>query len=408
MIKFVCVAFIFSLSLMAAAQTIRGTITDQDGAPVSDVHLFCNQQSVGAVSDGKGHYSFNLQHACDSVTISHVHYGQQRFPVSALIKQPDIMLGDVFVLLRTVDIFDKPVITLLPDTALFINDYEIADQRIWLCAFTHRSPNKPNLLLTDLNGDILDSRALEHTGDLYRDPENSMYIMQKTEAFMLSAPNDSIVFSDSFDAEYIINAREHWTHTSGDSLILKYYYYRNQGLAYYVRVLPEDSAHLWLEFVDEDAYDRMAMGPYFDGNEFDRRFEELIVYKPVQIPVFLNGDSLIVFNFITHTIQYMDKSGTLAYEKNMDWCQTSHMKPEIYRDDFTGKFYGREVRNGLNKLIEIDIRSGKALQTYVFKGYPHIEKLRVYDGTLYFIYFDYAGDQYKRLYKSPLIRMTAG
>ncbi|MPM02747.1 hypothetical protein SDC9_49002 [bioreactor metagenome] len=405
--KWLLTGFFIITGLMAHAQSISGTITSADGKPVAGVHVFCEGANAGEVSDANGHYNFNPG-GCNRIVFRHIHYKQQILPVENLRKSPDVVLEDTIYLFNAVDIYSKPVIELLPDTPIFVNDYEICDDRIFICAFYQRKLNQPVLLYTDLNGRVVDSETLSETGDLYKDPEGAVYVTQKDYAYQLFTDNNRISFSEAFESKHVIAAREHWTHSVGDSIILQYYYFKNQGVGYFVRQMPDDSARLFLEFIDEDAYDRMAWGPYFDGNEFDQRFEELIVYKPVQIPIFFRKDDIVAFNFILWKIQYFDHQGNLLNEVDMQYGDKKKIQREIYYDDSSGKYYGREIRNGLNNLIEIDVTTGKMIKFFSFKGYPHIEKLCVSNGVLYFIYKDYSGDEYKRLYKSPLINMVAG
>jgi len=407
MIRFLLTGFLLSLVLMASAQTISGTIKDADGNPVSGAHIYCQGANVGEVTDTKGQYSFNLN-GCTQVVISHISFEQKTIASTELQKNPDIVLSEFAYLQKPIDIYSKPIVALLPDTPLFVHDYEICDDRIFMCAFFQRKLNQSVLLYTDLNGRIIDSETLSETGDLYRDPEGAVYVTQKNYAYQLFTDNNRITFSESFESKHVTAAREHWTHSVGDSIVLQYYYFKNQGVGYFIKQLPDDSARLFLEFVDESAYERMAWGPFFDGNEFDQRFEELIVYKPVQIPIFFRKNDIVAFNFINWKIQYFDLQGNLLSETDMQYGEKNKIQKEIYFDAKNGKYYGREIRNGLNSLIEIDVSTGKMIKYFTFKGYPYIEKLCVSDGVLYFIYKDYSGDEYKRLYKSPLINMVAG
>ena len=407
MISFLLTGFLLSITLMASAQTISGTIKDAEGNPVSGAHIYCQGANVGEVTDAKGQYSFDLN-GCSQIVISHISFEQKTIAATELQKNPNIVLVDFSFLQNPIDIYSKPIVALLPDTPLFVHDYEICDDRIFMSAFFQRKLNQSVLLYTDLNGRIIDSETLSETGDLYRDPEGAVYVTQKNYAYQLFTDNNRITFSESFESKHVTAAREHWTHSVGDSIVLQYYYFKNQGVGYFIKQLPDDSARLFLEFVDESAYERMAWGPYFDGNEFDQRFEELIVYKPVQIPIFFRKNDIVAFNFINWKIQYFDLQGKLLSETDMQYGEKNKIQKEIYFDAKNGKYYGREIRNGLNSLIEIDVSTGKMIKYFTFKGYPYIEKLCVSNGVLYFIYKDYSGDEYKRLYKSPLINMVAG
>lgn len=398
----------FLFYLQAAGQTVTGITVNTSGNPIQGVHVSCKGKSTGAITDASGKFNLSENSNCNIIVFNHLNYKTKEIPLSELRINSTVILQDTTYMINPVDIYSKPVIALLPDTPLFINDYEIANGHIYLCAFMNRQLGKPQLLLTDMNGKIMDSKSLEETGDLYKDPDESVYVCQKDYAFQLITENEKLYFSEAFESKYVLNAREHWTHSLGDSLILRYYYYRNQGMSYFIRQLPNDSASEWLVYVDEEAIDRMSWGGFFDGNEFDKRFESQIVYKPVQVPVFFEENRVLAFNFISGNIEFLDSSGTLQKEVKMQYADMNKIKPEIYYDSYTGKYYGREIRAGLNRIVAIDIETGKALESFSFKGYPFIEKLKIYNNVLYFLYKDYSGDEYKRLYKSPLIKKFSG
>ena len=92
-----------------------------------------------------------------------------------------------------------------------------------VCIF-QRKLNQPILLYSDLNGNIIDSKTLSETGNLYQDPEGTIYLTQKNYAYQLIIENNKIMFSDAFEAKNVTSAKQHWTHSVGDSIILRYYY----------------------------------------------------------------------------------------------------------------------------------------------------------------------------------------
>jgi hypothetical protein len=406
--KLFLISTILLLYLQVAGQNITGIAVNINGDPINGAHVSCKGKSTGAITDNSGRFTLSNIGSCDIIVFNHVNYKSKEVSISELRVNSTVVLQDTTYIMNPVDIYSKPVIALLPDTPLFISDYEITDGHIYLCAFKNRQLGKPFLLFTDMNGKIVDSEPLPETGELYKDPDEAVYLCQKDYAFQVIPENDNLFMSEPFESRYIVNAREHWTHSMGDSLILRYYFARNQGLGYFIRQLPNDSAIEWLVYVDEEAIDRMSWGGFFDGNEFDKRFESQIVYKPIQVPVFFEENRVLAFNFISGNIEFLDSSGALQKEVNMQYADMSKIKPEIYFDSYTRKYYGREIRSGLNRIVEIDVETGKALESFSFKGYPFIEKLKIFNNVLYFLYKDYSGDEYKRLYKSPLIKQAVG
>ena len=137
MIRFLLTGILLSIGLMTYAQTISGTIKDADGKPVSGAHVYCQGANVGEVTDTKGQYSFDIN-GCTQIVISHLSYEQKTIAAAELQKNPNVILSDFAYLQKPIDIYSKPIVALLPDTPLFVHDYEICDDRIFMCAFFQR------------------------------------------------------------------------------------------------------------------------------------------------------------------------------------------------------------------------------------------------------------------------------
>ncbi|MBN2728630.1 MAG: carboxypeptidase-like regulatory domain-containing protein [Bacteroidales bacterium] len=395
-------------TVLLNAQNIRGRVISTEGEGISSAHIRIQGTTKGFLSDPNGYFTISEVNHGDILVFSHIKFDS--YTVTADTKKDflNIVMIPKTYNIKPVSIYSKPVICLMPDTPLFITDYEIWDDQIVITANKMRKSSQPRLIFMNMDGDIGASADIDRPVSLFKDPLNNIYYGSKEEAWQIFNFGDTVFFSQPFDAELFSEAQSHWVESIGDSVIFSYHYYRNQALGYFLKSNPSDSAHEWFTFVDEEAIDRMSWGGFFDNNEFDQRFAEKIVYKPVQVPMYFFEDSIVAFNFITKEIEFYTYEGEKIKSVEMQYSYKNKMEDEVYYDEVYKKFYGREIRNGKNALIEIDINSGLPGETYTFKGYPHIEKLKVYANELFFIYKDYSGDEYRRLYKSPLIKQSAG
>ncbi|PLW93650.1 MAG: hypothetical protein C0592_05475 [Marinilabiliales bacterium] len=400
--------FLLLSGIFLNAQSINGRVVNTDGKGISSAHIRIQGTTKGFLTDPEGYFTITEVYDGDVLVISHLNYENYTVTADPEEKYLRVMMIPKTYNLIGISIYDKPVVCLIPDTPLFITDYEIWNGQLVLTANKMRKSNQPRLIFMNMDGMIGASAELNKPEGLFKDPLNNLYYASGEDAWQIFNYGDTVFFSQPFDAELYRDAENHWAESIGDSIIFSYHYYRNQGLGYFLKTEESDSAREWFSFVDEDALDRMSWGGFFDNNQFDQRFAEQIVYKPIQVPMYFFEDSIVAFNFITNEIEFYRHNGELIRTVEMQYAYKNKMEDEIYYDEVYKKFYGREIRNGRNSLIEININTGLPVETYTFKGYPHIENLQVYGNELFFIYKDYAGDEYRRLYKSPLIKQSAG
>jgi len=400
--------FLLISGLSTFAQTINGRVVNTNGEGIGSAHIRVQGTTKGFLTDPEGYFTLSEINQGDILVFSHIKY--ENYTVNADLNEKNlhiIMIPKTYNLIG-VSIYDKPVVCLIPDTPLFITDYEIWDGQIVMTANRMRKSNQPRLIFMNMDGMIGASAEVNKPEGLFKDPMNNIYYATDEEAWQIFKYGDTVYFSQPFDAKLFFDAENHWAESIGDSVIFSYHYYSNQGLGYFLKTVESDSATEWFSFIDEGAIERMSWGGFFDNNEFDQRFAKQIVFKPIQVPMFFFNDSIVAFNFINNKIEFYRHDGTLIKSIDMQYSYNNKMEDEIYYDEVYHKFYGREIRNGRNSLIEIDINTGLPLETFVFKGYPHIENLQVYGNELFFIYKDYSGDEYRRLYKSPLVKKTVG
>lgn len=400
--------FLLMISLILDAQNINGRVVSTNGEGIASAHIRIQGTTKGFLTDQNGYFIISEVNNGDILVFSHIKY--EPYTISADIKESFlkvIMIPKTYNI-KSVSIYSKPVICLVPDTPLFITDYEIWDNQIVLTANRMRKSSQPRLIFMNMDGDIGASAEINKPEALFKDPLNNIYYSSGEEAWQIFNFGDTIYYSQPFESKLFYQAQNHWAESLGDSVIFSYHYYNNQGLGYYLQTPESDSATEWFSFVDEEAIDRMSWGGFFDNNEFDQRFAQQIVYKPVQIPMYFFEDSIVAFNFIDQKIEFYKYDGTQIRTVDMNYSYKNKMEDEIYYDEVYKKFYGREIRSGRNSLIEININAGTPIETFTFKGYPHIEKLQVHGNELFFIYKDYSGDEYRRLYKSPLVKQSAG
>jgi hypothetical protein len=84
--KFQCLFFLSALCLSATAQSISGTLIDEESHPLSYVTVSHAKSQTGTYSDDQGHFSLDVQSLAptDEILFSHIGYAEEKRTVAQL------------------------------------------------------------------------------------------------------------------------------------------------------------------------------------------------------------------------------------------------------------------------------------------------------------------------------------
>lgn len=385
-------------------QRVCGHVIDiETSLPLSAVNISIQGKPTGTTTDTNGEFCLDVPKGGCHIRVSYVGYASNTIRIEPNASDKlNISLQSVPYTLKPFEVQSEAVVCLTKDEPYYITDYEITNGNILLSVYRNRMISRSQLILMNQYGDLLMQSDIWKSSGLYKSPDNNLYYSSGGLSFQIFMDSVGFYFSEPIEKSLVDFAQEHLVDVYGDSIWLKSYYYRNQGMSYFVYDQMTDTTVEQLVYLDNAAIDRMKWGGYFDGSEFDQRFEELIVYKPIQVPLFICNDSLYIFNFVDKLLEVRTVGGTLEREVKLTFCQTKGWEPEVYFDPISSKFYTRFYTKNQNRFQEININNGTLGESVSVPGYPFMEKITIYDNTIYFLYKEYAGDEYKRLYKRPL------
>ncbi len=398
---------LISLNNVSGQVTIKGLITDaNDSTAVQGAHIVITGTNTGTTSDASGRFTIN----CDSLpcllTISHIRYKTLDYAIQSSESKTLVnlqMIREIKEILPFT-VFDKPVICLHPQDKYFISDYSILNNQILAVAYKNRKYGQQYLVMFDAEGSKAQELPISGFKGLVQDPENNCYVKMYNKGWQVYCDTAGLFFSEPFEERYIDSIEKHLAAIKQDTFLIREYFLKNQGIAYYYWNSQMTHAQEFKTYINKEAIQMLYWGSFFDGNEFDRRFSEQIFFKPVKSPVFIDkNQEIIVFNLIEHKIEKFDCLNCEGKETiEIDFSENRNWTGEILHDHIRNRYYTVFLRQGISRLSEIDINTGNVVEKIQLKGYAHIEKIRVCDGKLYFLYKDIHRDDYKRLYMSYL------
>lgn len=133
-------------------------------------------------------------------------------------------------------------------------------------------------------------------------------------------------------------------------------------------------------------------------------FTQSLYYEPVYAPLFLVHDTLYIFDYPKDMLRVYDSKGVLLNSipilHHYQAKQTGFQK-NLQQDRKTGKIYVVYQQEGHCYVGLIDLKTGEVRQK-VRLAFRYVEKIRVHDGAVYYIYRPFESAQKKFLYKQKL------
>lgn len=133
-------------------------------------------------------------------------------------------------------------------------------------------------------------------------------------------------------------------------------------------------------------------------------FTQSLYYEPVYAPLFLSKDTLYIFDYPKDMLRVYATDGRLL--KSIPIFHHYHAKQSgfqknLQQDRKTGNIYTIYEQEGHVYVGLLDLKTGIVVQK-VKLAFRYVEKVRIYDNQVYFVYRPFESTQKKFLYKQKL------
>jgi hypothetical protein len=153
------------------------------------------------------------------------------------------------------------------------------------------------------------------------------------------------------------------------------------------------------EPVDFDFTQGYSSSAHFEENE--ARAHHLEFYKTIYPVIKTVDDNIAFFNFVTDTLELMNKNGKIVNTVPISFHRESKTKADatgsvklansdwrwgstIMVDDYSREVYTTFLKNGMVKVQKIDLETGK-LRGGTVLPFPFPEKIELFKGEVYFL-----------------------
>lgn len=460
--RYTCLTVLFfSIHAFIYSQIIffNGIIKDeQTSKPIQDVNIKVYGTTLGTSTDQAGNFLLKINKIPTTLIFSCVGYEIASYTITAISNNPvEFQLRPKSYILQEVGISSKKYSFLFKDQEYSVLDYEINGDNLTLLVFKNQLKHS-ELIFLDRNGDTLAISPLPELppASLFKDfLANVHYISRDNNAyqFFYNEKDGRIEFYPVKTKDSLQTYLKPFLFKIIDRLYFQEnlaagfgtafgFYEKGTGKKYIRRVVNTKKISEYRDdqlfyqnwnglvpieqyFCKPSDYDESIEFDFTQGFSSSTHFEEnearahqFEFYKTIYPVIKTGGDNIAFFNFITDTLELMNKNGEIkravqiSFHKevktlpdtgnsiklsNLSW----HWGCAILVDDYSREVYTVFRKNGMVKIQNIDLETGKLkIGTVLPFSFP--EKIEIYKGEAYYlIKSDGISDRWK-LVKSQL------
>ena len=378
-----------------------GTVTDDaTRRPVTGANLKVEGSKVGTTTDKKGAFSFFIDSIPATLTISYIGYKTKSVILDETSYSLSLYISRTPIELEEVEIAAKAIEPFFQSERFTVLDYDIDSNQVWLLIYRQRISNA-QLICKDIYGDTLATSApfsFKPTR-LFRDCIGTLHVLGRDSGFQVFMNEGMITFihpvkMKKFDMvlkncvaaseEFLFFRRE-----TENGLSVEFFGIDRKTLNRQNLSVVGDEEKLKMKRRNRD--DALLLGrdkPPDSREDFVTwNYVHKILYRPVSASLFILGGFTWIFNTPEMQAECYDAGGNFSGKIKLKTDQPGlgRWTKDVLTDLTDGKVFTTYIRNGRYSLYEIDLNTG-ALKHRVDLEHLFPEKIKVYNGWVYYLY----------------------
>lgn len=397
------ISLLIVTSANAQVFEIKGSIADADfSKPISEANISIKGTNKGTYSNKTGQFKITTNKLPLTLTISHIGYVSQQIEVANTYKELKIRLVEDIIPLSTVDISANKIKNLVKGQKLYIIDYAVNNDSLLILCYNKRHINEGQVVLMNDSNRILARKSIKHINSIEEDFRQQQFIIGKNTAREVAVRNQLIELEKEWKLEEFKKVQEsiiaysspfyYLRQNIADNQIVKLFKFNENTQKLELFKTIEDNAGL------ERLSDKGRLQSAANYTPADARFEEMCFYAPKYIPMIFKDNSFYLFDFVEDKIEVIDTTGSIVTDIAISFHHQKHWKKQILVDKITGNMYAVFEKNGFYNISEIDIEKGVLEEKISIPHFVYIEKIKVNNGKVYFLYKGNIDNKYKEIY----------
>ncbi len=328
-------------------------------------------------------------------------------------------------MLDTISVFA----TLKPDTLVGSPKYSIYDfdfyEDKYILLTAEKNLTKAELKLADVTGKIITTYAVPKEGgeakEFYKDYMGFTNLVCKNQIYRITMYHDRFVLM-ALDITDVNTFIKPIIDTINGKLIFTDYW-KDYPLFNYYSHNQKDSSKKLIHTVEDPElmhaynFEYYALPPKLKvearklANEYNTNkhiaavmltgFTHSLFYEPLYAPLYIITDTITVFDHYKDLLFHISRNGEkidsikISYNHPKNWKE---WKNKMLKDDIENTVFAVYEKNGHKYLKQISTSNGKALGKYTLQ-FHSADKLKIYNGYVYYIYRPFESTQQKFFYR---------
>jgi len=398
-------------------------VDDQTNKPIHNATIEYTIDE-GTISNDNGEFSFEIQSYPIILKISHVSY----HPMELVINTPlqsglSIRLQPKTLKIEEVVVGTDRIKRYFKNQYFYVLDYAFRDNMICLLGYENQRLSKGCFIAINHNQDTLANINLQRPESFFEDAFGNLHIITKDSIYQVwtesaipqliypTGRNEvsmeffqlkfidktkflfKIIEDDGLKNDYLIIDTAKQTRQVIKSIVNNQFSYNAYRPASYSRPRrspPGRAASRDLSAGNMDAM-RTATERYF--------YSTSIIHQPINSQIFRSGEKYILFDNINNRIIHFDENFRILETVKRKFPKHPQRNKQVIQDNENAKFYWVHYKGSRVLLGEIDIDTGKIINFLETPNYAFIEKIKIFDGSVWFTYQPRIGETVRSLYR---------
>lgn len=441
---FIFILITFVLSSFSWGQVVYIQFVDtKSGENIQNVNVLAKLMEANSKgkdstfytrSSGKGIVSFKLENVAigSMINLNCTHPIYEAYSKTLKTKSLSDTLKITLFLQATKSLQLKEVVVKapgIPDTVfrserLSVADFEVQNNGdILLLTYPKQLSKGSELVLYDGQQIITSFQVNDQAQALTRDYRGNTHVICKDNVFGVFIKEDEIqlgMLPKPYFMKYVapildtIQTKLFLSNFNKDYPAFEYYTFDQEDSSYRVILKIEDelmmemyrAEYKWMDIRTKLWAKNKELETGIDAEIWvgANYFTQSIYYKEVYAPMFKRNDSIYVFNYPKDRLEVYNKYGeckdSIAIYHHYNAKQTG-WQSQLIQDKITGVVYAIYEKTGSTYLGLIDLKTG-TIQEKVKLGFRYVDKIRVHNNVVYYVYRPFESVQKKFLYKEKL------
>jgi len=386
---------------------LKGSVNDIETLKsISEANISVKNTNFGTYSNEKGEFTLSICCLPIKIKVSHIGFESQEIEILSSSQICRILLKKEVIPLKSVDISANRIRNLVEDKKLYIIDYAVNNDSLLLLCYNERHINEGQMVLMNSESRILYRKNIKHINRFEEDFKQQNYLIGKNSARAIAVQNQLIELKEEWALDEFNKVQNTIIAYSSPFYYLRQNIADNQIIKLYRFNEKTQNLELFKTIADEAGLERLGdkarLQSAVNYTAADARFEEMCFYAPKFIPMIYMDEQFFLFNFEENKIEIIDTIGEIIKTIPIVFHQEKHWKKQLLIDRITGALYAVFEKNGFYNISQIDLETGRLKENIAIPHFVYIEKIKINNGKLYFLYKGNIDNKYKELYSMKI------